>query len=106
MSQLPPPQEIRTITIQEAQAEAPECFPRTPMVLAYDLQRQVKELQEQRDKLLGATKYALKVIAEYNAGGTIETQRQMRTAQQQLFNAVKDADPEYFGLKKTGSITR
>lgn len=80
--------------------------PRKQLVWAYDLARQVKELQEQRDQLLDANKYALKVIAEYNAGGAMETPFKMRTAQQKLFDAVRDVDPEYYGIKKTGSITR
>lgn len=51
------------------------------------------------EQLLDAAKYALKVIAEFNAGGTIETERQMKEAQQKLFSAVRASDPAYCGIE-------
>lgn len=57
------------------------------------------KMPENKD-LLKAAKFALKVISEFNAGGSIETAQQMKTAQQDLFNAVKKADPKYYGISK------
>lgn len=57
------------------------------------------ELIKQRDKLLHAAKFAVRVLAEENAGGTLESKRRMRDAQLVLFEAVKAADPAYYGLK-------
>lgn len=56
------------------------------------------KLTDDKD-LLEAAKFALKIIAEFNAGGSIETAQQMKTAQQNLFNAVKKSDPKYYGFK-------
>jgi hypothetical protein len=48
------------------------------------------------NKLLHAAKYAVRTIAEERAGGTIESERKMETAQKLLFEAIREADPKYF----------
>ena len=50
--------------------------------------------------LLAAAQYALTVIAEVRAGGTIESETRLKIAQQRLFNVVKAADPAYFGIRQ------
>jgi hypothetical protein len=57
-------------------------------------------LEKQRDELLDAAKYSVSRLAEFNAGGTIETAQHMKTAQKMLFDAVKNADPGYYGIKQ------
>ena len=57
------------------------------------------ELQEQRDKLLAAAKFAVSRLADFNGTDTEETRRMLVAAQQKLFEAVKTTDPAYYGLK-------
>lgn len=52
------------------------------------------------DGLLAAAQYAVRVLAEENAGGTIESKQRMKTAQGLLFKAIEQADPAYYGKVK------
>lgn len=61
--------------------------------------------QESSNKeLLSAAKYAVRVLADANAGGNIETAQQMKIAQQKLFNAIKNSDPTYYGFPEKSEV--
>ena len=56
-------------------------------------------LEEKYEKLLKAAKFACTQLAKHNAGGMIEEARMMDASGKGLFEAIKMAEPSYYGIK-------
>jgi hypothetical protein len=59
----------------------------------------IRNLEEHRNALLAAAKFAVSALSVHNSGGSTESASNLKRAQGALFHAVKASDPAYYGLQ-------